>query len=442
MARSGAARTTRDGAAASWVIAGALPALLLGCGDDSRPGTLSDGAFIGGCNIALAECQAAVFDATSKIRGQSGVPRPTVRTITGEQAARELGAQPGTEADLWGPAMRLLGLRARAPASPDSEIGSLVEQVAAFYDPRSKGVTIIDRGEPADPLNDTFVLAHEFVHALQDADVGLAAFREAWVTSSDSLVASDCLTEGEAMVLGLGVLADALERPYSALDWDGAAEAGLDALLEGVESEPSKFLYAAQGLPYSVGLSALAPRWLSRGQEAFDELYAEPVLSVADWANASLDGQSSVEALDCYPTQGPPGYSAVDHDFVGATGFFALAVAMGATGEESWARARDARNDAVVLYRSDADPESFAVAWRIRSPQAMWLGTVVERGSGDLRVRFAGDEVLIFGSTEPGIADTWDGASHCGTAAELPPSAAASGQRSAAARRLQWQPRP
>jgi hypothetical protein len=387
-----------SGAIAVW-----FAAALSGCGDDA----LGDDEFSGGCNIALRACQEAVFDSAANLRGQPGATRPRVRTITIQQATREFRSELGAEDDdVWGPALGVLRLQDEQQSSGEVAIGRFLEQVAAYYDPRTGGVTVLDHGAAVDPVNDVFVLAHEFVHALQDADVGLEAFRDTWVTSTDSLVATKCLTEGEAMVLGLGVMAEALGLSAHDLDWDRAAAAALEGVLADTEEQPSKFVSAVQGLPYPLGLSALASRWLSGGQGAIDALYDRPVLSVADWATARLGGNGFGEPLDCYPTQGPPGYSAIDHDVFGATGVLAFAVAMGATGGESWERARDSRNDSIVLYRSDADPRAVAVAWRIRSPHAAWLASLVDRSpSADLRVEVVGTEVLIVGGTEPGVAN-------------------------------------
>ena len=59
-------------------------------------------------------------------------------------------------------------------------------------------VIIVDRGEPADDPSTNNVLVHELIHALQDADVHLSAFREELAVGYDPSLGGRAVVEGEA----------------------------------------------------------------------------------------------------------------------------------------------------------------------------------------------------------------------------------------------------
>ena len=206
------------------VLGVSLVALVLlgGCSGDDDEGRASLESV---CDIKRGACQRAIFDAAAEVRGQLTATMPPVQTITLQQFADMLAAQSGQddgEESVWNALLPLLTLRPAGSSLSDAATEEQVDGVAAFYSTDPKGITVIDRG-PSDPQDDVFVLAHEMVHALQDQEIGL----ESLLTqprSLDSLVAIKALVEGEASVLGVGVLAKALQRPASTMNWSGVAE--------------------------------------------------------------------------------------------------------------------------------------------------------------------------------------------------------------------------
>src|SRR6185312_6396546 len=102
---------------------------------------------------------------------------------------------------------------------PDFQLGPfmislLTEQVAGFYDNKTKTVNLLDWVDPDDQQP---VLAHELTHALQDQKVGLTKWSEvgsddiaknvaednAHIQTDEGDTARDAVTEGQAMAVYL-----------------------------------------------------------------------------------------------------------------------------------------------------------------------------------------------------------------------------------------------
>jgi hypothetical protein len=181
--------------------------LLFGCGSDPDDG----GPPI--CDIRSSECQSRVYEATAQLRGH-GVPgRPEVRIATldglSEELRSETQANDTPEALQWWRAYELLGLVKPAQSPGDVMIDEWLRNVVAFYSDETKRVTIVDRGESVNPRQASYILAHEFVHALQDQQLDLKAFTKRWSKSTDSSLGIRSLVEGEATILSTMLLAQA-----------------------------------------------------------------------------------------------------------------------------------------------------------------------------------------------------------------------------------------
>jgi hypothetical protein len=133
----------------------------------------------------------------------------------------------------WGPedddgerAYKLFGL---LPAELDLRsylIDLYTAQVAGYYDPRSKRFFIrTDDGGGLleDSAAGSFVVAHEFTHALQDQHFDLLALDESLKTRGDQLLALQALTEGDAMLAGIDHLIWQIGVPMSAVSPLGRA---------------------------------------------------------------------------------------------------------------------------------------------------------------------------------------------------------------------------
>lgn len=407
-----------------WGLVAAL-ALISGCGTGDDEGTSLDGV----CDIRESRCQRAIFEATAKLRGHGGASMPPVGTLSLMEFSEGLHSEASESTEnIWDDLLPILKLLPAEQTLSDASIELQLSGVAAFYDTRTKSVSVIDRGVSSDPSQGVLTLAHEFAHALQDQHLDLRSFFTAWATSFDSSNSLTSLVEGEATVLGLAVVDQALRESGRALDWSRTFQSRRASFFERLASSRTPLLAARQSAPYMLGLGQLAPLWRQRGQAAIDDLYAAPPLSVLDWMeDTQVTSPTRLEALDCLPTMGPEGFSGRDADSFGPLGLVAALLGAGETVESAWSFARAFRADKVVAFEEDSTPDSGAVAWRLRfateedarlfvsiTTSALAPGSASER---------RGREVLYYGTTLADRLSRWTDPGHCGTESELPRSA-------------------
>jgi hypothetical protein len=175
-------------------------------------------------------------------------------------------------------------------------LAMLREQVAGYYDPKTKMVNLLDW---VDPEQQKPVMAHELTHALQDQSYGL----EKWMKADDLVespkeptpkdiendeisTARQAVVEGQAMV----VLIDYMLEPtgQSMLASPQVAEALKQGMLVGTADSPqfvSAPLYLREALifPYRYGLDFEAALLKQGGKEkAFAGVFANPPTSTRE----------------------------------------------------------------------------------------------------------------------------------------------------------------
>lgn len=135
---------------------------------------------------------------------------------------------------------------------PDLDVGTLIvgvmgEQVVGYYDPERDLMVIRDDvmrelGRSGVDPESASVLVHEYVHALQDQQLGLSAAMEVERTI-DGENAMSSVVEGDATLSMIGYMADSAGAPLSALTSDPSR---LRALLDmGMASARGDALAAA-----------------------------------------------------------------------------------------------------------------------------------------------------------------------------------------------------
>ena len=176
-----------------------------------------------------------------------------------------------------------------APASADPQriyLDVLDEQVAGFYDPFTKALTV--RKNPpeaagAGALRD--VLAHEIEHALQDQNFGFPDLNA--LGDDDQRLARVAIYEGDAMAVMAAVAARHAHRPVKAsLEMTAAALRTIDTVQLLRMSGHSETLLKAPAvvreeltLPYLAGLSLVADVFRRGGWPLVDRLFAHPPAS-------------------------------------------------------------------------------------------------------------------------------------------------------------------
>jgi len=155
----------------------------------------------------------------------------------------------------------------------------MAEQIAAYYDPRSQSVNLLD-WLPADAQKP--VLAHELTHALQDQQVNLDKWELAGAkddtplpdpqeyASEEAQTARQCVAEGQAQVVWFDyTLAPIHKNILTAPEFVDAVRAAMgDTKDSPVFSEAPTFLKESLLMPYTFGLDFVRVVLEKKGQEA------------------------------------------------------------------------------------------------------------------------------------------------------------------------------
>jgi hypothetical protein len=162
------------------------------------------------------------------------------------------------------------------------------EQVAAFYDPRTKSVNVLD-WLPPDAQKP--VLAHELTHALQDQQVPLDKWELAGAKDDAALpdqqeyfveeaqVARQCVTEGQAQVVWFDyTLAPMNKTILTAPEFVDAVRAQMGDSKDSPEfGKAPVFLQESLLMPYTFGLDFVRTVLANKGKDAaFKGLLTDP----------------------------------------------------------------------------------------------------------------------------------------------------------------------
>jgi hypothetical protein len=384
---------------------------LLACGDSEpesggpRPVPGCESFSYEVCDILDEQCQRELFGLVACLRGDP-IPSgpPPVRLLDEASAAELLGGAPqssgmmdaaDTMADpsLGEQAFRaqvrgleLLGMITPGQIEvPSDVVDASISSFAAYYLGARREVVIIDRGAPLTDLNANMTLAHELVHAQQDARLDLGSFGAELEPSSDVVLAISSLLEGEASIYEY-----LLRFAYRGIDLGWVDYSAFFRDLTGAGSQAtltagSPALTASSIFPYTFGTRYAGALWLDGGSTAIDARYEAPPLSSWDVLTLSEPGVASgIRRFD----EAPPaldGYTFIAGDVAGA--WVTAAVLPGLA--ES-ARERDAlpalagrwRGDRLWIYDAPEGAPGVAVLWALEWADAESAALFAALGAG------------------------------------------------------------
>lgn len=236
------------------------------------------------CDIREASCQHEVSNALRCVRGAEPVDVP-VHVVDAERYEQEQLAmiEPEEEAErtLW-----YRGLAQLELVAPDLGVSGATRvslaNVAAFYDRDERAVTILDRGAPLDEVAYVSVLAHELVHAQQDAEHrfdALDARAEADADSVDTQLALYSITEGEAELYQERFAANALGFAFDDVRWDEALAAFRASSRRDAARSDNPLLELRPSFVYPFGASYVHAAFDAGGRDGVAALYDDPPLS-------------------------------------------------------------------------------------------------------------------------------------------------------------------
>ncbi len=197
--------------------------------------------------------------------------------------------------------MQAFGLLPPGADLKDIVIRYYTNEVAAFYDPRTKELWMIE-GEQGGGGDDT-VIIHEMIHAVEDQNFDLLAHDEKVKGHDDRTNALQAMCEGSAT---FGMFMPQWKRPGDEggpTDYEAQARMisvvmGLSAKIGQTEDYPN--LFSEGGIfPYLDGLHFVAAVYKERGWKGIDDAYASPPASTEQIIHPEkyLAGEAPVEVV-------------------------------------------------------------------------------------------------------------------------------------------------
>jgi hypothetical protein len=225
---------------------------------------------------AAADDVDAIYDAIeAQVLELRGLPPVDVKRETIDAAT--LAAQTTADFDQDNPAdyvaanerlYKALGLLEADQSLRQLFLDLIASQVAGFYRPDTKTLSVVSRSGEINGA-DKVTFAHEYDHALQDANFDVFADPEALRDQSDEALARAALTEGDAtLLMSLWLIAN-----LDPAEIQDVLAAGQDPESTAVLERTPAILTEGLLFPYNTGLAFVQPFQLDGGWEAIDALY-------------------------------------------------------------------------------------------------------------------------------------------------------------------------
>ncbi len=191
-----------------------------------------------------------------------------VRVVSEDQLIEELSAEDeeaaDDEADLPHIERALVDLGLLQTGDLTDEGGStaaIVANIDGVYQDAERGIALVDRGEARHDANANALLLHEFVHAIQDAEFDLDAWREKHPRRTDTSLALRTVTEGQATYAQFRAFLAMSGRDVARIDWDRTLTSFRDDVIAPAFEAPSPFLASITTFPYAYGAASARQNW-------------------------------------------------------------------------------------------------------------------------------------------------------------------------------------
>jgi hypothetical protein len=165
-----------------------------------------------------------------------------------------------------------LGLMPEEESLRDLYLELLASQVAGFYDPETKELFVVSRSGQINGA-DKITFAHEYGHALQDANFDIFEAPEELRDQTDRAIARAALYEGDATLLMLLWAQSGAMSPEEIADY---LAAGSDPESLAILERMPAILVQGLLFPYETGVTWTLPVQTEGGWAAVDALYERP----------------------------------------------------------------------------------------------------------------------------------------------------------------------
>ncbi|HZB44806.1 MAG TPA: hypothetical protein VE360_06165 [Pyrinomonadaceae bacterium] len=267
----------------------------------------------------------------------------------------------------------------------------LVEQVAGYYDPRTKGFYLADW---IDLDGQRPVMAHELTHALQDQHFNLRRFEKWPEHDSDAELAAHALIEGDAMVLMTQYVVKSPARQLAMIRSFLTGESGST---EQFDKAP-RVLRESLLFPYTQGSVWAGQVYKRGGWEAVSRAYTELPASTEQILHPEKyfagEAPSKIAFKDVSAVLGR-GWQVADHDVNGEWGYFLVLDEFLKAREASQTAAAGWQGDRFALYLGPAGGDvllTHQTAWDTEQDAAEFFEAYAKRTSARYKVEPSADE--------------------------------------------------
>lgn len=355
------------------------------------------------CDVRLPECQQRLLGMAACLRGESVMDPPPIQVLTEADYAAELTQElasqmqePNIEQVEAG--LNLLGLVERGTLSAQSRANDLAKSAAGVYRDETKDIVIIDHGDSFDAKQASPVLVHEFVHALQDRDLGLTAF-QAQANSVDQVWVNSAMVEGEARLHETRYGVATLGLDPAEVDWTAHFQNALAGDELSLLGEASPYLASYKYFPYEWGGRYMYFTWLAGGMDAVLGRFSSPPTMTHTLLASTMGAVDSDFTPNDVTLAAPPAeWTQIRRMTLGAWGTF-LAFEKRATSLDSVRELALAwRGDTLAIYASRETPTHSAVLWRLdfaEESAAIQVKAAAGAIVGAANVRQEGSAIII-----------------------------------------------
>ena len=412
----------------------ALLVVALGCGSDAPPPPAGSGIDdLLSCDITERDCQESIYASVAEWLGSDPGQTPAIRTITVAEFESELRASVGpddyADAESLTRGLQLIGMVGDDVTSlVDAQIDNLVGSVLAFFDPEDDRISVIDRAY--EDVEAQALLAHEFVHVIQDLEFGFDAI-QAGVETEDEFIAMRSVIEGDAEHNSIAWAFDRLEVPLTAEEWDAIHEESSNALRETARDEGINAIDLGGTFPYVYGREFVTDAILAEGMGVRETLWnAGPTRSLDVMSGYFAFRDSAGPTHDvpevAYPMV-PPGYVSADTNELGAWNIFAFLRRHGVADDLALGAALASVGDTFTVYQ---DLASTVAVWRLRFGPTMFdveniVSAAVQADARFWTTRTSGNDIFVVSADTQNALDAWLEQPIEGVAASVVPKGAA-----------------
>lgn len=324
------------------------------------------------CDVTRPACQEGIYASVAESLEVSAKDMPLVRTISIDEYRAELEewyvpdeVEEGAGTITW----RLLGfIPDDSTTIVDNVIDQKLSDVWAYYSAGTKSVTIIDRDY--DPIEVNELLAHEFVHAIQDQQFG---FEEIWqdIENEDEYISTRSIIEGDAQHAEWAWYFSVEGFTLTPGQWADAHAERKSWLLERVRDPDARFLDTVSSFPYIYGFEFMTGASLFGGLQARSATWRSPPTSTAAIMKGYatfIDGRADLGAPLMVAHPSPVvGYETLVESPLGMWYAYAFLIRLGVDERRAWDAASHMSADSLGTYQGASD---VAVVWRMQFESA------------------------------------------------------------------------